>query len=105
MAGSAWLRGACGISIYPVTEGRRDNMRKANHHNVALQGTRRTLSRAYQTLSISYTRCLLQRETSSCRPPFPLCSALGSPHLQCCVQAWGPAQEGWELLERGQGRQ
>jgi len=25
------------------------------------------------------------------------------PHLQCCVQAWGPAQEGWELLEWARG--
>jgi len=28
----------------------------------------------------------------------PLCSALMRPHLQCCIQAWGPAQRDVGLL-------
>ncbi|KAK4829785.1 hypothetical protein QYF61_006584 [Mycteria americana] len=35
----------------------------------------------------------------------PLCSALLSPHLQCCVQLWGPQhREDMDLLERVQRR-
>ena len=35
----------------------------------------------------------------------PFCSAPGKPHLQCCVQAWGPQyRKDVELLERVQRR-
>ena len=35
----------------------------------------------------------------------PFCSAPGKPHLQCCVQAWGPQyRKDVEVLEQVQGR-
>ena len=50
--------------------------------------------------SLEHQQCHLNREVTAGREGnVPLCSALMRPHLDYCVQAWGPQHKDVGLLE------
>ena len=70
------------------------------------QAGTRTVTKEQTPKPINILGCVRRSMASRSREVLlPLCSALGRPHLQCCVQCWAPQfEKDEELLERVQRR-